>query len=171
MEYQVDTRNHQSEEVRVGLDQEEVAVFRRVGFFVRNLTARMDGVEYQMKLPAPWNGFLYRLRRGDQELANAKKKRKMHAFEPDRPLIRHMMVEFEIDIQGRTYRLTPEDRHGTDFVLREGEEELGRLTPRTFEEQRDGTWEADLRMPADWSIPHAAFLAWLVRDGRSGMGI
>ncbi len=171
MDYQIDTRNERSQEVRVGRDQQEVAIFRKAGFLIYNLGAEVDGIDYQMKLPAPWTGFRYRLVTGKHELANAKKKRRMFAFEPDRPLIRHLLVEFDLDVQGRLYRLTPEDRHGLTYVLLEEDEECGRLVLRSFEAQQTGSWQADLQAPSDWTVPHAAFFAWLAREGRSGMGI
>ena len=171
MEYQVDTRNYRTQELRVGEDNLEKAVFRKAGFLISNLAANVGGASFQMKLPAPWNQFRYRLRQGDHELANAKKKSRMHAFEPDRPLIRHWMVEFELDIQGRILQLTPQDRSGLSFVLRDGDEVCGRLTSRTFEAQQEGSWEADLQAPAGWSVPLAAFTAWLAREGRGRMGI
>ena len=170
MEYQIDARNHHTQEVRVGRDNQKVAVFLKAGFFIYNLEGEVDGVHYQMKLPAPWTGFRYRLRQGEHELASAKKQRRMHAFEPDRPLIRHQQVEFALDIHGRSHRLVPEDRHGLTYVIREGEEQRGCLVMRTLEAQLAGPWQADLQLPEDWSVPLAAFVGWLAREGRSGMG-
>ena len=169
MEYQIDTRNHETYEVRVGLNNQEVACFRKANFFIYNLRGEVDGADYQMKMPAPWTGFRYRLRRGRFELASARKHGRMHAFDPDRPLIRHHLVEFELELHGRALVLTPEDRHGLSYVLRENEDQRGRLVMRTFEAQRDGDWEADLEVPDDWSVPLAGFVAWLAREGRSGV--
>ncbi len=171
MDYQIDTRNERSQEVRVGRNNLEVAAFRKTGFFIYNLKGEVEGIEYQLKLPAPWTGFRYRLLAGKHELANAKKKRRMFAFEPDRPLIRHISVEFELDLQGQPYQLISEDRHGLEYVVLGGDEECGRLALRTFEAQQAGSWQADFHAPSEWSIPHAAFVAWLAREGRSGMGI
>jgi hypothetical protein len=170
MSYQIDARNHRSQEVRVGRDDQEVAVFRKASFLIHNLKGKVDGVEYQMKLAAPWTGFRYLLRQGSHEVASAKWKSRMHAFEADRPLVRHRLVEFDLDVQGRLYRLTPEDRHGLTYALREGEKGCGCLAMRTFEEQRGGPWQADFQAPSDWSVPLAAFVAWLAREGRRGMG-
>jgi hypothetical protein len=170
MEYQIDTRNHRTQEVRVGRDNQEVAVFRKAGFLIHNLKGGFQGVDYQMKLPAPWTGFRCRLRQGEFELASAKKQRRMHAFEPDRPLVRHQLVEFQLDVHGRALQLTPDDRHGLTYVLREGDVERGRLAARTFEAQQGGPWQADLQVPEDWSVPLAAFLAWLAREGQVGLG-
>jgi hypothetical protein len=170
MEYQINTGNHRTQEVRVGRDNQEVAFFRKASFFIYNLAAKVEGVDFQMKLPAPWTHFRYRLRQGEHELANAKKQGRMHAFEPDRPLIRHRLVEFELEVHGRAHQLTPEDRHGLTYVLREGDEERGRLVMRTFEAQQQGLWQEDLQAPEDWSVPLAAFVAWLAREGRRGMG-
>jgi hypothetical protein len=170
MEYQIDTRNHLTQEVRVGRDNQEVGVFRKASFLIYNLEGAVDGVEYQMKLPAPWTGFRYRLRQAKHELASAKKRTRMHAFEPYRPLVRHVLVEFELDIQGLSCRLSAEDRYGLTFALYEEDQRCGSLTPRTFEAQSAGSWEADLQAPEGWSAPLAAFVAWLAREGRSGSG-
>ena len=170
MDCQIDTSNHRTQEVRVGLNNQDVALFRKAGFFVHNLRATLDGAEYQMKLPAPWNGFRYRLYRGRDELASAGKHRRMHAFEPGRPLHRHHLVEFDLDVGGRAYRLTPEDRHGLSYVLTEEDDRRGQLRMRDFGAQGEGGWREDLEIPDDWSVPLAAFVAWLAREGRSGMG-
>jgi len=169
MDYQIDTRNHRTQEVRIGRNDQEIVVFRKVNFLIHNLQGTVDGLDYQMKLAAPWNGFRYQLRQGDQELASAKKSRRMHAFEPDRPLIRHHLVEFQVDVSGRTLSLTPRDRHGLVYVLEEAGEQCGRLAMRSFETQQGGQWQADLTPPEGWSVPLAAFVAWLVREGRSRM--
>lgn len=169
MEYQIDTRQR-NHEVRVGRDQREVAVFRKVAFFIYNLEGSVDGVDYQMKLPAPWTGFRYRLRRGEQELASAKRVGRLHAFEPDQPYLRHRLVELELDLAGRSFRWTPEDRHGQRFVLFDGEQRCGCLNLRSFEAQAASPWQADLELPDDWPVPYAAFLAWLAREGRRAMG-
>ncbi len=170
MEFQIDTRKQRPQEVRVGQDNQEVAVFRKASFFIHNLAEKFEGIDYQMKLPAPWTGFHYRLRQDKLELAKAKKRGRMHAFESDRPLIRHRLVEFDLGIDDRTYQLAPEDRYGLTYTLREGNQECGNLILRTFEAQQEGAWEADLRVPEDWSVPLAAFVAWLAREGRRGMG-
>ena len=168
MEYQLDAGGR-SQEVRVGQDDRQVAVFRKTGFLVHNLEGTVDGLEYQMKLAAPWTGFRYLLRQGAHDLASARKQRRMHAFEPDRPMIRHQLVEFDLDVYGRLYRLTPEDRHGLNHALCHGDEKCGCLIMRTFEAQTGGPWQADLQAPSDWSVPLAAYVAWLAREGRSLM--
>ncbi|HVS65286.1 MAG TPA: hypothetical protein VMT85_17480 [Thermoanaerobaculia bacterium] len=168
MGYQIDARDHSL--VRVGRDDQEVAVFRKAGSFIHNLEGEVDGVEYQMKLAAPWTGFRYLLRQGTHELASAKRRGRLHAFEADRPLVRHRLVEFELEVHGRQYRLTPEDRYGLTHALCEGDEQCGGLVMRTFEAQRDGPWQADLQAPSDWPVPLAAFVAWLAREGRGRMG-
>lgn len=170
MQYQTDTRNHRTQEVRIGCDDREVAVFRRASFLIHNLGGEVDGVEYQLKLAAPWTGFRYLLRQGEHELASAKRHGRMHAFDADQPLVRHRLVEFELDVGGRLYRLRPEDRHGATYGLLEGDEQRGRLAARPFEEQRGGAWEGDLQAPSDWSVPLAAYVAWLAREGRRLMG-
>ena len=93
----------------------------------------------------------------------------MRAFEPDRPLIRHHLVEFQLDVAGRALNLTPEDRHGNSYRLEEAGQERGRLARRSFEAQRGGEWEADLTAPDGCSVPLAAFVAWLARESRDRM--
>lgn len=170
MNYQVDSRNHRTQEVRIGQNEQEVAVFRKVNFFIHNLRAHVGGLEYQLKHAAPWNGFKYQLCQGNQVLATAARLRRMHAFDPDRPLIRHNLVEFHLDVSGRTLNLTTEDRHGSAYVLVEAGQPCGRLTMRAFDAQRGGSWQADLAAPFGWTVPLAAFTAWLAREGRSRMG-
>lgn len=169
MDFQIDTNNHRTQEVRVGVNSQEVACFRKANFFIHNLQAEIEGSGYQLKLAAPWNGFRFQLRQGDRELATARQKRRMHAFDEDRPLIRHPFVEFDLDVGGRSYCMTPEDRHGLSYVLSEGESEIGRLAMRTFEEQKNAEWKADLSLPDDWGVPLAAFVAWIGREGRARM--
>ncbi|MEZ5318893.1 MAG: hypothetical protein R2752_15950 [Vicinamibacterales bacterium] len=167
MDYQIDNRSTQ--EVRVGVDDQEVAAFRKVSFFIHNLQGRVEGSDYLLKLAAPWNGFRYQLCRGEQVVASAKRRSRMHAFEPDRPFVRHTLTEFELDLVSRRMTLTPEDRRGISFRLDENGQARGRLAMRPFEVQRDGAWPADLRAPDGWSVPLAAFVAWLAREGRSRM--
>lgn len=169
MDYQTDSRNHRSQEVRVGSGDREVATFRKVNFFVHNLRGQVDGIDYQLKHAAPWNGFRYQLCAGDRVLATATRHRRMHAFEPDRPLIRHHLVEFHLDVAGRPLKLIPVDRHGSSFRLEAADQERGRLDMRSFDEQRGGEWEANLGAPDGWSVPLAAFVAWLARESRSRM--
>lgn len=170
MDYQIDSRNHRTQEVRVGQDEQEVAVFRKVNFFIHNLRANVGGLDYQLKHAAPWNGFTYQLCQDNQVLATATRHRRMHAFEPDRPLIRHNLVEFRLDVSGRQLDLTPEDRHGSAYALAEAGQPRGRLTMRAFDAQMEGAWQATLAAPDGWSVPLAAFTAWLAREGRSRMG-
>lgn len=168
MEYQIDTRSFRKQNLRVGQGNQEVAVFRKAHFLIYNLKGQVEGRDYQLKLAAPWNGFRYQLRQGDQELATAKRTARMHAYDPDRPLSRHRLVEFQIDLGSQTYNLTPGDRHGLNYILEEAGRECGRLALRSFEEQRDGEWQADFSSPEGWSVPLAAFVAWLAREGRPG---
>ncbi|MGE0460649.1 MAG: hypothetical protein AB7Q16_04700 [Vicinamibacterales bacterium] len=105
MDYQIDSRNHRTQEVRVGQHDQEIAVFRKVKFFILDLRASVGGLDYQLKHAAPWNGFRYQLRQGDRVLASATRHRRMHASEPDRPLIRHTLVEFHRDVSGRSLGL------------------------------------------------------------------
>ncbi len=133
------------------------------------MRATAGGLEYQLKHAAPWNGFRYQLCQGTHVLATAKRHRRMHAFDADRPLIRHSLVEYQLAVSARMLSLTPEDRHGTTLRLEEAGQPCGRLVMRAFEAQRDGQWQADLSAPDDWSAPHAAFVAWLAREGRSRM--
>jgi hypothetical protein len=170
MKYQIDARDQRTQEVRVGVGDEEVVVFRKVNFLIHNLRAEVEGVNHQLKLAAPWNGFRYRLMGAGGELASATKKTRMHAFDPDRPLIRHHRVEFELEAGDRTFLFSPEDRHGDGYVLLEGGAERGRLAMRAFQQQQGGDWQADLEAPDDWSVSLAAFVGWLAREGRSGMG-
>ena len=167
MEYQVDTSNHRTQEVRIGRNNQEVAVFRKANFLIHNLKAQVEGTDYQMKLAAPWNKFRYQLRQGQRELASAKKNTRMHAFEADRPLIRHPLAEFDLDVAGQPYKLTPIDRHGLTFILEQAGNEIGRLSRRSFEAQRDAQWKADLSVPDNWSEPLGAFVAWIAREGYS----
>ena len=87
MEYQIDTSKHRTKEVRIGRNNQEVAVFRKANFFIHNLQALVEGTDYQLKLAAPWNSFRYQLRQGERELASAKKSTRMHAFEADRLVV------------------------------------------------------------------------------------
>jgi hypothetical protein len=169
MDYQLDSRNHRSQEVRIGRNDQEIVVFRKVNFFIHNLQANVDGLDYQLKRAAPWNGFRYQLCQGQPILASATRHRRMHAFEPDRPLIRHNLVEFHLDVSGRALNLTPQDRHGLLYLIEEAGNQCGRLAMRPFESQTDGAWEADLSVPDDWSVAQAGFVAWLAREGRSRM--
>lgn len=169
MEYQVDARNLRKQYLRIGQDNREVAIFRKANFFVHNLKGQDDWADYQMKLPAPWTQFRYWLYHREEQLVSAKRKNRVHAFDPDRPFSRHSIVEFDVDFHQRALSLVPLDRHGMTFVLREGEEEIGRLTMRTYEAQKGAEWQADLITPDDWTPPHAAFMAWLAREGRSSM--
>ncbi len=166
MELQFDTRNHRSQEVRIGRDEEQIASFNKSGLFVQNLAGMFDGAEYEMKLPVPWNGFRYQLRRAGIEVASAKKQRRMHAFDPDRPNVRHQAVEFDLDVGGRPYRLTQEDQHALSRLLRSGDTECGRYALRDFDAQKGGPWQGDLEVPDDWPVPLAAFCAWIARDAR-----
>jgi hypothetical protein len=166
MTYQIDAR---TQEVRIGQNEQEVAVFRKVNFFIHNLRATVGGFDCQLKHAAPWNGFRYQLCQGDRVLATATRQRRMHAFDESRPLIRHNLVEFQLDVGGRTLSLTPADRHGATYLLEEAGQPRGRLSMLSFETQLEGAWQADLSAPDDWSVPHAAFVAWLAREGRSGM--
>lgn len=169
MDFQVDSRNRRTQEVRIGQSEQEVVVFRKVNFFIHNLRANIGGLDYQLKHAAPWNGFRYQLCQGNQVLASASRHRRMHAFEPDRPLIRHNLVEFRLDVSGRTLDLTPKDRHGSTYVLEEQGQPRGRLSMRAFDTQVGGLWQEDLSAPDGWSVPLAAFVAWLAREGRSRM--
>ena len=170
MEYQIDARNHRSGVVRIGVDNQQVATFSKAGFFIYNLRGQVDGLDYHFKLAAPWNGFRFWLLQNERQLASAKKKTRMHAFDVDRPLIRHYLVEFQVDIDdGRTLILTPEDRHGLTYRFDQNGEEVGRLAMRSFDAQREGEWQADLKSPDDWTVPLAAFAGWIAREGRSTM--
>jgi hypothetical protein len=153
-DYQIDGRR--LKELRVGREGEPVAVFRRQSWFVQHMVGEVGGQKYQMKLPAPWTGFRYRLRQGDHEHANA-----------TRPRYPRRIASCELELPGRKLRLAADNRHGLDFTLFEGEEECGRLLQRPFEEQ--GDWEADLQAPEDWSIPLAAFVGWIVQEIRSAL--
>lgn len=169
MDYQTDGRRQRPQELRVGEGGQEVAVFRKVNFFVYNLRGRVGGLDYQLKLPAPWNGHRYQLCADSQVLATATRHRRMHAFEADQPLNQHFLVEFELDVAGRILKLVPEDRHGSSFRLEESGQERGRLVGRSFAAQAQGEWEADLSAPDGWSVPLAAFVAWLARESRARM--
>jgi hypothetical protein len=169
MNYQLDTRNHQTQGVRIGQDDQEVVAFRKVSFFIHNLRGQIDGLDFQLKHAAPWNGFRYQLCQGNHVLATATRHRRMHAFEADRPLIRHNLFEFQLDVGGRALTLTPEDRYGNVYRLDEAGQERGRLAMRSFEDQKDGAWQEDLTPPDGWSVPLAAFVGWLARESRSRM--
>jgi len=169
VDYQTDSRNHRSQEVRVGEGGQEVASFQKVGLFVHNLRGDVGGLEYQLKRAAPWNGFRYQLCAGSQVLATATRHRRMHAFEPDRPLVRHTLVEFQLDVAGRLLQLIPEDRYANACPIEEAGRERGRLAKRSFDDQTGGDWEADLAAPDGWSVPLAAFVAWLARESRDFM--
>jgi hypothetical protein len=169
MVYQIDSRKHRTQEVRVGESNREVATFRKVNFFIQNLEAHLGGLDYQMKLAAPWNGFRYQLVEATRVIASAKRRSRMHAFDASRPLYRHPLSEFDLDVSGRTMKLTPLDRYGTTFRLEEGGNECGRLAMRAFDDQMGGEWQADLAAPPGWSAPLAAWIGWLAREGRARM--
>ena len=59
-----------------------------------------------------------------------------------------------------------EDLEDVEVVVLEGDRRCGALAQRPFESQREGSWEADLEVTEDWSVPVAAFVAWLAREGR-----
>ena len=166
MEYQIDARV--AGIVRVGQDEREIAVFRKAGFFSFNLEGRVDG-DYQLKLAAPWTGFRYLLRSGRREIASAKRRTFLHAFDPGQPLTRHRQTEFDLDVDGRQYRLVPEDRFGLTVAILAGDERVGELAMRTFEGQQQAEWQADLRAPDPWPVPLAAFVPFLTREGRRFM--
>ncbi len=154
----------ENREVHIGIGDKAVASFRKAGFFVQHLSGTWEGTDYQFKLAAPWTGFRYRLRRGGLEMASAKKQGKMHAFEEDRPFVRHHRLEYAIDAEGRAYVLTAQDRFGLCFSLTSGSETCGRYAARPFDEQQ-GSWNGDFDVPDDWSVPLVAFVVWVVREG------
>lgn len=149
-EFQIDSRDVR--EIRVGRDGRVVAAFRRKGRFVQDLQGDVGSEAYQMKLPAPWRGFRYRLEQDGRELASA-----------SRPQWKNHIVRFEVEMPGRKLELVAQDRHGLEYLLLEGEEELARLTQREFGAQDE--WTADLAA-RDESPALAAFVAWLVQEGR-----
>jgi hypothetical protein len=169
MEFQVDTRKIRNPEVRMGLREHEITVFRKVNSFIHSLKGEIQGVEYQLKLPMPWNGSRYRLLKQKRELASATRTGDLHAFETERPLIRHRRIAFDLNIKGTDYRLTPEDRWGLSYVLYKGAQTCGYLSLRSFEEQQIGEWQGDLEVPEFWTPPLATFVAWLAQESRISM--
>ncbi len=171
MHYQIDTRDVRRAGIRVGRDDAEVAVFARAKALFHHISGIFEDIEYQMKLPAPWTGFRYRVLGELGEVASAKRQMQMHAFEPDRPLIRHNRVDFELDVGGRPFRLVPEDRFGLNYLIVQGDDRRGSLAQRDFADQENGSWSADLDCPDDWPVPLVAFVAWLTREGRRTMSM
>ena len=154
MDYQIDSRK--GKQLRIGREDETLAVFRRKNFFIHNLVGSLGGHDYEMSFPAPWTGFRYRLRQGQHAIATARRER-----------IRQRIVEYELSVMGRAYRLLADDRHGYRYDLLEGEEARGGLTQRDFEAQAE--WSGDLQVPDDWSPPIAAFVGWLVYEGQQAV--
>jgi hypothetical protein len=169
MEFQVDTRKIRNSEVRMGLREHEITVFRKVNSLIHNLKGVIQGVEYQLKLPMPWNGLRYRLVQHNREMASAERTGDLYAFEAERPHIRHRRIAFDLDIKGTDYRLTPEDRWGLSYVLYKGVQTCGYLSLRSFEEQQIGEWQGDLMVPEFWTAPLATFVAWLAQESRIRM--
>ncbi|MCB1041550.1 MAG: hypothetical protein KDC35_01330 [Acidobacteria bacterium] len=163
MEYQVDFRR--GHKIRIGTNQQELAVFGKAGFFIYNLKGQGEWSDYHMKLPAPWTQFRYRLFHGETELANAKKRRRMHVFDPERPFSRHSLIEFELELEQRTYLLTPQDRHYLLFLLMDQDREVARFTTRPFDQQ--DAWQAALTTPDHWTPATAGFIAWLASEARN----
>ena len=149
VDYQIDAR--QQREIRVGRAGEVVATFQQ-GKWIQDLTGKVGNEPAKLKLPAPWRGMRYRLEQSGRELANASK-----------PKWTDHIVSFDLEIPGRKLELKAADRHGHDYVLLEGGEERGRFTQRDF--GSDDEWTADFRVSEE-SAALAAFVAWLVREGR-----
>jgi len=148
-DYQIDARRHR--ELRVGRAGEVVATFRQ-GKWIQDMTGEVGNEPARMKLPAPWRGMRYRLELSGRELANASK-----------PEWSNHIVSFDLELPGRRLELKASDRHGLEYVLLEGGEERGRFTQRDFGSEDE--WTADFRSSEE-SAALAAFVAWLVREGR-----
>lgn len=148
-DYQIDARRLR--EIRVGQDGETVATFLQ-GRFIQDMKGEVAGDSCAMKLPAPWRGFRYRLEQDGRELANA-----------SRPNVKDRIVSFDLEMPGRKLRLVAQDRHGLQYLLLEAGGEYGRFRQRDFGEQDE--WSADFHA-RDASVALAAFVAWLVREGR-----
>ncbi len=166
MKYQIDTRRLDQRGLRIGRDDVEIAVFGKAKSLFDHLEGTFDDVEYRMKLPAPWTGFRYRLLQGKEDVATAKRQIQTYAFDPERPFSRHKRVDFLLDVDSRSFRIFPEDHFGYTYMVHLAEDQCGSVVQRSFADQRDGLWEADLEAPEDWSVPLVAFLAWLAREGR-----
>jgi hypothetical protein len=149
VDYQIDARRHR--EIRVGRAGEVVATFQQ-GKWIQDMKGKVENEPARMKLPAPWRGMRYRLEMGEREIANASK-----------PRWSDRIVSFDLEMPGRKLELKASDRHGLEYVLREGGEERGRFTQRDF--GRDDEWSADFRVSEE-SAALAAFVTWLVREGR-----
>lgn len=162
MKYQIAMRNGKS--IGIGVGESPVAELEKAGFLVQNLKGTFEGSDYELKLPAPWTGFRYRLHRGDAELANAKRENKLRAPDPEQPYVRHRYVDFHLEVEGRSLLLQPEDRWARIYRLLDGDEELGRFAMRNFE--RDDQWTGDVELPEGWTVPLAAFVAWLAWEGQ-----
>ena len=153
-DYQIDARRVR--EIRVGREGETLATFRRKGRLVQDLEGECGRESYALKLPAPWRGMRYRLEQEGRELASA-----------SRPKARDRIVRFEVETPGRKLELVAQDRLGLEYRLLEAGEERARLTQRDFGEHDE--WTADLQMREE-SPALAAFVAWLVQEGRRLQG-
>jgi hypothetical protein len=156
-DYQIDTSSYQSNnnsELRVG-HEGEVAKFHAKGGFAFSMVGTVGRDSYQMKLPAPWTRFRYKLEQDKRVLATASK-----------PKVRGSTVTFELELPGRKLTFVSEDRHGLRWVLNEGGTECGSYDQREFGDQEE--WSADFHAPRDWSVPLAAFVAWLKCEAPEG---
>jgi hypothetical protein len=153
-DYQIDARRVQ--EIRIGQQGETVATFRLKGRFVHDMKGEVGRDSYDMKLPAPWRGFRYRLEQDGRELASA-----------SRPKVKARIVSFDVEMPGRKLELIAQDQHGLLFLLLEGGEERGRFTQREFGDGDE--WSADFQSREE-SAAFAAFVTWLVQEGRRLQG-
>mgnify|MGYP001813430000 CR=1 FL=1 len=156
-DYLVDTSLYRSDskgKMRIGHDG-EIIEFRAKGGFAFSMIGDIGGDHYQMKLPAPWSRFRYRLEHNKEVIASASK----HKFRGEN-------VEFELDVQGRSLTLTSKDRLGVDWALSEGGMECGSFNRREFEDQEE--WSADFTAPSNWSPATAAFVSWLICEAPEG---
>ena len=149
VDYQIDARRRR--EIRVGRAGDVVAEFQQ-GKWIQDMTGRVENEPSEMKLPAPWRGMRYRVEQSGRELASASK-----------PKWSDHIVSFDLEMPGRKLELKATDRHGLEYVLLEGGEQRGRFTQRDF--GRDDEWTADFRVSEE-SAALAAFVAWLVKEGR-----
>jgi len=155
VDYQIDARRLQARknnELKVG-HEGEVSIFHLQGRFIQNMVGTVGRDAYQMKLPAPWTRFRYKLEQDGRELASAPK-----------PKFKQYIVTIELELPGRQLQLVSQDRHGLRYVLTEGGNEVGSYDQREFGDQDE--WTAEFQAPRDWSVALTAFVAWLVGEGR-----
>jgi hypothetical protein len=156
-EYQVDMsryQRHNNHQLKVGREG-ETWTFHAKGGFAFSMVGTVGRESYQMKLPAPWTGFRYKLVQDERVLASARK-----------PKVRGRVVTFELELPGRRLTMVSRDPRGLSWALNEGGVECGSFDRRAFGDQEE--WSADFEPPPGWSVALAVFVAWLVCQAPEG---